>query len=654
MNLQAGAALDIMELLAMVDRLEQEGQSDQAITLYRGWIAGNEDHPLLYAVLFNFGTLHNRLNDAVEAANCFHRAVQINPDFLPPYINLGNILEQAGDRLGAVGHWRTLIDRLPGINRDAITHKLMALKLLGRVLAGADLDDLAEQALFEIITLDPHQQDICQHWLNLRQRQCRWPPLAPLGPTEQELVLAAIAPLSLASYSDDPLWQLANAAAFNRKETGRPTDCLPDRPPAASPKSLRIGYLSSDLCEHAVGYLTAEIYGLHDRTKLEVFVYYNGTSQGDRIQNRIRPGVDQWRDIRSLSDLAAARLIASDQIDILVDLNGHTKDARTAMLGHNPAPIIVNWLGFPGSLGSPFHHYIIADDFIIPPEAEMFYSEKVMRLPCYQPLDRQREVAREPISRADFGLPDDVMVYCCFNEPRKITEQTWRNWEQILTRVPESVLWLLVPSASTQTHLRAMANDQGIAPERLVFAGRRINQEHLARYPLADLILDSFPYGAHTTASDALWMGVPVVTKPGLCFASRVCGSLLQAAGLPEMICEDDHAYIARAVELGLDPAKRQALRDKLALLRADCLLFDTPQLVRALEEIYRKMWDEFAGGLLPRPDLANLEIYRDIGIELDLAPEPEIPYLDRYRRKLQSRKPYSYLVPDRRLWPGS
>jgi len=463
-----------------------------------------------------------------------------------------------------------------------------------------------------------------------------------------------MAPLTLLSYRDDPIWQLSNAAAFTQAQIGHPERASPPARKISSPGSrLKIGYLSSDLCQHAVGYLTAEIYGLHDRSRVEVFAYYTGSAKDDAIKERIRADVDIWRNIAPLSDDAAADLIAADGIDILVDLNGHTKDARLGVLARTPAPIIVNWLGFPGTTGSAFHHYIIADDVIIPPRLERFYSETVLRLPCYQPLDRQRLVSETRPTRAELGLPEDAIVFCCFNEPRKITAETWDSWMRILVAVPDSVLWLLIPAGVTRGRLGELAEAAGVSRDRLIFADRRSNADHLARYPLADVVLDSFPYGAHTTASDAMWMGVPIVTRQGNSFASRVCSSLVRAAGLPELACETTEEFVAKAIALAKDPTERSRLRTVL-LERQSGVLFDTPRLVRALEGLYQRMWNDFIRGERPRPSLANMAVYNDVAIDLALRSGETGNDPETYRRALAGRQNYTYLEADHRLWQST
>jgi predicted O-linked N-acetylglucosamine transferase (SPINDLY family) len=308
-------------------------------------------------------------------------------------------------------------------------------------------------------------------------------------------------------------------------------------------------------------------------------------------------------------------------------------------------------------MGTPHHHYIIADNEIIPPEHEKYYSERVLRLPCYQPTDRRRLVASPLPSRSDAGLTDDAFVYCCFNAAHKITLATFQYWMAILLRVPHAVLWLLSSDAATDERLRQQAINHGVSAERLVFAPRLPNADHLARYPLADLFLDTSPYGAHTTASDALWMGVPVLTMAGRSFAGRVCASLVRAAGLAELVCDCRDEYADLAVELASRPDRLRALRDRLRAGRDDCLLFDMPLLVTRLEALYEQMWNEYLNDCIAVPDLSNLAIYADIGgrVDCEFADGPELQaYEQHYTTALAYRDSISPIAPDCRLWRGS
>jgi predicted O-linked N-acetylglucosamine transferase (SPINDLY family) len=320
-----------------------------------------------------------------------------------------------------------------------------------------------------------------------------------------------------------------------------------------------------------------------------------------------------------------------------------------------PAPIIVNWLGYPGSTGSTFHNYIIADDYIIPKGSEIYYSENVLRLPCYQPNDRKRVISNTPPTRSQAGLPEDAVVFCSFNGLQKLTKFTFSRWISILREVPNGVLWTLGSSDETNTRLKKLAEEQGVAGDRIIIAPKMANPDHVARYVLADLFLDMTPYGAHTTASDALWMGVPVLTVPGRSFPSRVCASLLHAAGLEELICETPQAYVETAVALGKDREKLQSYRRFLLNNRSKSVLFDTGLTVRSLEALYEEMWSDYARGELPQPDLTNIEIYYEIGcaIEHEKSELLTLPdYEAYYRRRLAHHYAFSPFGPDQRLWP--
>ncbi|TAL01034.1 MAG: glycosyl transferase [Rhodospirillaceae bacterium] len=651
-------SLDVMKLLKVAGRLSADGQPQLVAALYRTWIDHNADAPLIHAVYFNYGVVLSGVGDIEGAQQAFKESVRIKPDFFPSYINLGGALDKLGRAGDAIAQWTQIVTRLPMITGDNLNYKTSALKQMGRVLERHNFDEHAEDSLRQGLDIDPHQSDVIQHWLSLRQRQCKWPVVAPWGKPDHTQLMNGFSALSLAAYTDDPLLLLGNAYKYSKNNIGQPAISFADHHAGRRGQNrdgrLKIGYLSSDLREHAIGFLTAEIYGLHDRTKVEIFVYYCGIKAKDHTHIRVKETSEHWLDINSLSDEEAAKQIIADGIDILVDINGYTNGARTKMLSMRPAPIIVNWLGFPGSMGSPYHNYIIADDFIIPKESEIYYAEKVVRLPCYQPNDRHRVISQQEVTRHEVGLPDDAVVYCCFNGLHKITPAIWDSWMAILQQTPGSVLWLLEGIESTNKRLKALAVKAGIDPERLIFAAKKANPEHLARYPLADLFLDTAPYGAHTTSSDALWMGIPVVTLIGRSFASRVCGSLIRSAGLGELVCETLAQFVSLAVDLGLNPEKRNTYRNQLLATRDTCVLFDTPRLVSELETLYRQMWHDFETGNLPRPDLRNLEIYNDIGVEIsreniDLLVAPN--YREMYEAKLAEKDSFWHLPPDGRLW---
>lgn len=648
--------LSVPDLIRTTETLKQSGQANAVATLYAAWVQNNADNPLLYAVLFNQAVSLTDAGDLVQARACLERAIALNPDFMPAYINLGRIHERLGSVGLALVQWSAALSRMAAVNGSAVSHKITALNQSARALEGAYQDEAAEAMLRQSLELDCHQREAVQHLVALRQRQCEWPVVLPSERVDRNCLLRGMSPLSAGAFTDDPLWQLALAAHYNQVEIGVPPGVM-DRWSAAPAGSgpLRIGYLSSDLREHAVGYLMTEVFALHDRRTVEVFAYYCGPDAKDPLHAHFKATSDHFTPISALDDDAAARRIAQDGIQILVDLNGYTREARLGVVARRPAPVIANWLGYPGTMGSPYHHYLVADDWIIPEASELYYSEKVLRLPCYQPSNRARSVSPSAPTRAQVGLPESGVVYCCFNGAHKISRFTMDRWLSVLAQVPGSVLWLLGSTEGANERLRAYAAQRGIERERLVFADKLANPSHLARYPLADLFLDTTPYGAHTTASDALFMGVPMLTLSGRSFASRVCGSLARAAGIPELVCRTPREYVERAVALGHDPAQLRAIREQLGAHKGSCTLFDMPLLVRSLEGLYQRMWQEQRDGELPRPDLANLDAYLEVGNQTDheaVEVQAMDDYLGYWRDKLAQRSRYRPVEPDRRLIP--
>lgn len=644
--------LPVADLFGAAAGLSNAGQGQAAADLYRIWVAYNGDDGLLYAVYFNYGAALMAIRDHVGAINALRECIRIKPDFSPAYINLGRSLEDSGQTGQAVGQWLALVNNLSAVTGDTVSHKLTALQQIGRVLEAANSDSAAEDALRQSLDINVNQTEVMQHWISLRQRQCKWPAVEPWERAARRDMHNGISSLSLACLADEPIFQLAKAYSYAKKAFGMPKTVA--RPQAGRRDRLRIGYVSSDLREHAVGFAMTDVMELHDKEKFEIFAYYCGISRTDATQQRIMNAVDHWTDINGMTDDQAAEKIAADGIDIIVDLNGYTKDARTKVFARRPAPIAVNWFGFPGTMATPYHHYIVADETIIPASHEIYYSEKVLRLPCYQPNDRKRTISERRPTRMQVGLPEDVFVYCSFNGTQKTTPRVFQRWMAVLKQVPNSVLWLLTGTADANDRLRRAAAEQGVAPDRIIFADKMANPDHLARYPLADLFLDSMPYGAHTTAADSLWMNVPIVTWAGRSFASRVCASLVRAAGVPELACASPEEYIALAVELARNPERLAAIKAKLAAGRDTCTLFDTPAVVRGLENLYQQMWGEYKSGNLPVPDLRNLDIYHEIGLDLDIEGAEllsEEAYLAQYQEKLAAWHSAYPIMPDNRLW---
>jgi len=647
--------LQIEELLLTAGRLAP----DEARQLYQVWISFNKDHPLLFIAHFNCSTLLQQLGDEPGGEAELKAALAMKPDFAPACINLGSSYERRGMAKEAVDQWRDGLERMAAVSADAVGYKVTLMKQISRVLSDNQSLAAAEGMLTQCLELAPEARDVTEQYVAARLSQCKWP-MAEDGKFSRRSLVSKLHPLSVCAYTDDPLFQLAASDRYVR--TMAPIDerttRFDRRTAEIDPeRRLRIGYVSSDLRHHAVGYLMVNFFEEHDRKDFEVFAYYTGIKADDPIQARIKANVDHWRDIRGVSDDDAAAQIAQDGIDILVDVNGHTRDARIGVFARRPAPIQVNWLGYPGTMGSSFHHYIVADDWTIPDYAEDWYSEKVLRLPCYQPNDRKRIVDEKVPTRSDFGLPDDAFVFCCFNASHKFTRFSFDRWMEIMKATDNSVLWLLDYSPETNQRLREQAEARGVAGTSLVFAPKLPNARHLARYPLADMFLDSVPYGAHTTASDALWMAVPVLTWSGRCFASRVCGSLLRSAGLPDLVCETPDDFVARAIHLaGAGRGELEIVRQRLIANRDTCTLFDVAKLSRSLEDLYRQMRADYIGGKLPQPRLANLDAYFEIGVAQDHEVR-EIgaltDYDGFYRAQLARRHYHHPMDADGRLWVG-
>lgn len=369
--------------------------------------------------------------------------------------------------------------------------------------------------------------------------------------------------------------------------------------PAIGDGKIKLGYLSNDFQDHATALLLIETLEAHDRGRFELNAYSYGADDGKAMRRRLIGAFDAFTDIEALSDQDAARAIHRDEVDILIDLKGFTANARTGILMLRPAPVQVNYLGYPGTLGAGICDYIVTDAFVTPPDTAADYSESFAYLPhSYQPRGCATPVGRQP-TRAAMGLPEEGFVFCCFNQAYKFTPDMFAVWCRLLDAVPGSVLWLLgAPSA--EGNLRNEAWRLGVDGKRVVFAPDMSQSDHLARLQIADLVLDTAPYNAHTTASDALWAGVPIVTCSGSTFPSRVAGSLLRAVGLPELIAVDFDDYFDLAYRLATDPAGLADVRAKLARNRPSAALFDVAGYTRDLEGLFQSMWTRRSAGLPP------------------------------------------------------
>ena len=371
-----------------------------------------------------------------------------------------------------------------------------------------------------------------------------------------------------------------------------------DRAARKSHTKIRLGYVSGEFREQAVQILMAGLYDRHDRDRFELIAFDNGVSDGSPLRARLEKRFDKWIDISALSDEDAAAKIRAEEIDILVNLNGYFGKARMSVFARRPAPVQVNYLGFPATLGAPYMDYIVADKVVIPDDEQRFYDEKVTILPgCYLANDDKGRAIGDAPSRAEAGLPDKGFVFCNFNNAYKLTPDTFAGWMRILKQVDGSVLWLLESYAPFVDNVRAAAQKHAVDGGRIIFAPNKPPAEHLARLGLADLSLDSLPYNARTTAGDALWAGVPILTRRGSTFVGRVAASLLLNAGLPELVTENQADYEAQAVKLATDARLLKSLRDKVIKKRDKGELFDTARFTRHMEAAYQQMWQRWLAG---------------------------------------------------------
>ncbi len=365
---------------------------------------------------------------------------------------------------------------------------------------------------------------------------------------------------------------------------------------------IRLAYLSADFYEHATAYLMAELFERHDRSRFEVSAFSFGLDDGSPMRRRLVKAFDRFTDVSRLTDREVAEELRKAEIDIAVDLKGHTEFARPRILSYRPAPIQVNYLGYPGTTGADFMDYVVVDPFVVPSAQQPNFTEKLVHLPdSYQVNDRYRAIGALTPARADLGLPEKGFVFCSFNNSYKLTPAYFDVWMRLLKAIPHSVLWLLGDNVWAMANLRREAEARGVSPERLVFAPRTNLADHLARQKAADLFLDTLPVSAHTTASDALWAGLPVLTCAGTGFAARVAGSLLNAVGLPELVTASPEEYERLALQLARQPAELARLREKLAQNRLIAPLFDTERYRAHLEAAYLEMWSIWQRGDPPR-----------------------------------------------------
>jgi protein O-GlcNAc transferase len=544
----------------------------------------------------NRGDTLNDLKRYEEAlANC-DRAIEIKPDYAEAWSNRGNALIDLKRYEEALASYCRAIEIKPDYalawsNRGyALNNLKRHEEAIANFERSIELKPNEDFVLGELV----HTQMKIFDWTNLEKR---------LQTIEAEIIggNTVSRPFSVLGLLDKPQLQ-RQCAAIYAKQVLQQTSQLGVIAKRAKGIRIRIGYFSMDFCEHPITQLMVELIELHDRARFEIYGFSFGADTKDPMRQRMEKAFDRFIDVKSHSELEIARLAREQAIDIAIDLGGYTKDSRPQIFAERAAPLQINYLGFPGTLGSECMDYFMGDRITIPDDYYKYFSEKIIFLPnSFQPNPSQRPIEAKDASRQSYKLPETGFIFCCFNNTWKITPDVFKSWIRILKKVEDSVLWLSYTHPIAKRNILATFTANNIHLSRIIFAERLPSHaDHLQRYLRANLFLDTFPYCAHTTASDALWAGLPVLTRSGESFVSRGAASQLSNIGLPELVTNSHHAYESLAIELATNPEKLLALKAKLASNRATTPLFNTPLLAQHIEAAYQAIYDRYHAGLLP------------------------------------------------------
>ena len=565
---------------------------EEALASYDAAIALKPDH---IVALNNRGVSLTDLKRHKEALASLDLAIAHEPRYAEAHNNRGialNDMKRYGEALAAFDAALALAPNF------ASAHYGRAVTLNEMKRA-----DEAVESYARALALDPDAPFLMGKLVHMKMAICDWRHFDAEIKALAERTLKGdkvSPPFQLLAAIDQPLLH-RKAAEIYAQDALALQKALAPTPKRPRRQRIRVAYFSADFHDHATAVLMAELFERHDRARFELSAFSFGPYSDDPMRRRLVRSFDRFLDVRARSDREVAMLAREREIDIAIDLKGYTGDERHAIFAYRAAPIQASYVGYPGTMGAPFMDYLIADPTLIPESHQMLYAEKIAYLPrSYQPNDTRRAIADTVFTRAELGLPKNGFVFCCFNNNYKIVPDTFDSWTRVLKAVDGSVLWLLEDNTTARANLRREAQARGVDADRLVFAPRMNLARHLARHRMADLFLDTLPYNAHTTASDALWTGLPVLTLSGTAFAGRVAASLLNAVDLPEMITGTRADFEARAVELATNPDKLAAIRNKLAAKRAAAPLFDVARLTKDLEALYAAMYARYQDDLPP------------------------------------------------------
>jgi predicted O-linked N-acetylglucosamine transferase (SPINDLY family) len=570
-NLALSGQMTIDQLFQACERMQAAQNADGAIALYRTWIAhGQSAHRHL--ALFNLGSLLQAVNDRDGAMQAYKECIALQPKLSQAHINLGLLYEKLGQHELALQQWAQVVGNALLSEGTDKAMQVVALNHIGRVHEDKKNYDLAEQALDQSLKLDPKQPGVIQHWVHIRQKACKWPVYKPLPNISHNDMLMATSPLAMLAMTDDPVQQLLTAYAFVERTYGFKQEYL-SKGREYHHDRLRIGYVSGDLCVHAVGLLLPELLEGHDRTQFEIYGYDFSPEDGTAHRERLKNSFDHLRPIHSLSDRQVAELVLADEIDVLIDLHGLSAGARPGIFALHPAPKQGTYLGFIGTTGMPWFDFVIADKYVLPEELTPYFTEKPLYVDgCFLPLTRDETPVREA-TRAEFGLPEDAFVMAAFGNVYKITEEMFNVWLNILKEAPHSVLWLMDDNKATTFQLKTYARQKGADLSRIIFTGRAAHAEYLAKLRMADIFLDNFPYNCGSTTRDAANASLPLVTMHGKTMVSRMGLSIQKALGASNLIAETEQGYVKIVLDLSNDKENcrelKQAIKRNLEIYQA-------------------------------------------------------------------------------------
>ena len=540
--------MPLATLFNTCEQLQKDGKTDEALSTYKTWLDASND-PNRYMAWFNYGSLLQSTGNPTAAEDAYRQSLGIQPRFPQALINLGLTLEKLGKRDEALQQWASLVSQRYLQDPPPSNMITMALNHIGRVQEELKQYVLAEQALEESLAIDPKQTNALQHWIHIRQKSCAWPVYKPLPHISQHEMLMATSPLAMLALTDDPVQQLLTNFAFVERTYGFKQEYL-SKGRQYHHERLRIGFVSGDLCVHAVGLLLAEVLEGIDRSKHEVVGYDFSPEDGTAHRARLKKAFDHLRPIHTLTDRQVAELVLADEIDVLIDLHGLSSGARPGIFALHPAPKQGTYLGFIGTTGMPWFDFVIADRYALPEELTTYFTEKPLYIDgSFIPLTRD-DAPLPDATRSAFGLAEDAFVMAAFGNVYKITPEMFATWMALLKEIPKAVLWIIDDNPATTANLKAHATAANIDLNKIKFTPRTTHIEYKAKLKLADVFLDTFPYNCGSTSNDVINAGVPLVTISGKSLVSRMGGSILKNTKLETYICSTFEQYKNKIISL--------------------------------------------------------------------------------------------------------